>query len=642
MRMEKEWNGKAEGNARPWSRRTSEDVILPAHSLKAFGSLPLAMSKRFCKYPNEHCFDRAIQCGSCDPGDLDSEGYPSNTRRRLTNEDADGMVVDIDTKQKFKVTKVKGGKRLVPQFKRMDWKSARGFAAMCLLLSLLGAEGEYVLWDENTNAEMTENEWRRRNFQARSKPPIRHSVCGEVVGNTCIANLQQGRNIGCSCNIGCMAKHWRHRRAEVVSKGAERGFEVRTTEEEWVDECDGNTYCPKLQCAKCKEVVTSTSIASIVKGSLGCECPHNTNSHLNKWANRRHELVSLGTTKGFEVLSSAADWKSHARGKWCPMLRCMSCGDTVSTTCIDNLVQQQAIGCRCNSTSARHFRHRRDEIVLLGKERGFLVLSNGNEWESCTGCNWCPKLQCELCNDIVTTTSLEHIVYDGRGAGCRCVSNHANHHRHRRDEVVKLGEELEFTILTTQYEWYEQCFGEYWCPVLHCNKCDTKVVSTSVQSLHHRHLGCSCHNKTEGKLRAWLEKTFSEATVNTQFRGPMTDCGGQTHFDFHLTFSDGFEVLIELDGAQHFWSDKKYYTNEGCERDLLKEDWAVAKGLSVVRVLQEDVWEDKLDWKGWLIKSIENARTGEARPITPDAPEYRSSKSAYVQLRPSCDPAAIC
>ena len=103
------------------------------------------MSKRFCKCPNEYCFDRAIQCVSCDPEDLDPNGYSKKARRILTNEE-NGMVVDKNTEQKFKVVKVKGGKRLLPQFKGpMDWKSAKGFAAMCLILSCLGAEGEYVL-----------------------------------------------------------------------------------------------------------------------------------------------------------------------------------------------------------------------------------------------------------------------------------------------------------------------------------------------------------------------------------------------------------------------------------------------------------------------------------------------------------------
>jgi very-short-patch-repair endonuclease len=298
------------------------------------------MSKRFCKCPNEHCFDHAIQCVSCDPEDLDTEGYPSKARRRLTNEE-NGMVQDVDDKQWFKVKKVKGSKRLVPQFKgRMDWKSAKGFAAMCLILSCLGAEGEYVLWDDATSEEMTEKEWRKRKFGSSDKPPFRHRVCEEVVTSTCINTLQRGKSIGCGCK-----------------------------------------------------------------------------------------------------------------------------------------------------------------------------------------------------------------------------------------------------------------------------------------------------KKTEAKLRPWLEKKFPEATVNTQYRGPKTDRKGQTHFDFHLTFPDRFEVLIELDGVHHFWSDAKFYTNEACERDLTKEKWAIAKGHSVVRVLQEDVWNDLNGWQGWLTEKIEAARSGEPRVFIPIAPEYLSVNSAYVQLR---------
>lgn len=61
--------------------------------------------------------------------------------------------------------------------------------------------------------------------------------------------------------------------------------------------------------------------------------------------------------------------------------------------------------------------------------------------------------------------------------------------------------------------------------------------------------------------------------------------------------------------------------------------WAIGDGISVVRVLQEDVWDDKLDWQGWLAKSIKAAQSGEPRVIVPVAPEYKSTDSAYVQLR---------
>ena len=155
------------------------------------------------------------------------------------------------------------------------------------------------------------------------------------------------------------------------------------------------------------------------------------------------------------------------------------------------------------------------------------------------------------------------------------------------------------------------------------------MTTTCIASLQQGHsVGCTCHKKTERKLGEWLRTRFPDVTITPQYRGPST-----THFDFHLAFSDGFEVLVELDGPQHFWIGQKYYTAEGCERDLQKEEWAVSRGLCVVRVLQEDVWEDRYDWQGWLIGCFQAARSGEPRPLTPEAPEYRSKESAYVQFR---------
>ena len=520
------------------------------------------MPKRYCKCPKEHCFDRDMQCESCDPEDLDPEGYPSKARRRLINVGA-AAVVDIDTGQEFKVKKVKGGKRLVPQFKgRMDWKSAKGFAAMCLILSCLGAQGEYALWDENASAEMTEKEWRRRNFGAFSKPPVRHRACGDVVTSTSVTSLQSGQGIGCRCHSN-HANHWRHRRPEVVAWGAKRGFEVETTEEEWAAECDGNNYRPKLRCVECGEVVTSTSVNSLRQG--------------------------------------------------------------------------QGIGCRCHSTMANHWRHRRPEVVAWGERDRFEVETTEEEWAAeCDGCNYCPKLRCVECGDPVTSTSITHL-QQGHGIGCRCNSTMANHWSHRRPEVVAWGAKRGYEVETTEEEWAAECDGAGYCPKLRCVECGDLVTSTSISHLQQGHgIGCRCKHKTEAKLGAWLRQTFPAATVKTQYRGPeTTNTRRQTHFDFHLTFLDGFEVLLELDGPQHFWRGHNFYTDEGCERDLLKERWAVARGLSVVRVLQENVWGDKHGWHGWLTKSVADARTGEARPFTPDALEYRSTNSAYVQLRAS-------
>jgi very-short-patch-repair endonuclease len=431
---------------------------------------------RYCCCPKEHCFDRFLQCPECD-----DHGKPHKARRVLKR-NADGTFTDSRDGQHFKPKTTKRGTRLVPQFKgRVDWKSAKGFAAMLLILSCLGAEGEYVLWDETTDTPMSEEEWRKRKLGNHSKVPVYHRVCDKVVTSTLISTLLRGHSIGCNCNA-TIAKHWRHRRGEVVAMGEERGFEVLTTEEEWLDECDGRNYHPKLKCLnlKCKGEVTSTCIASLQQGGgIGCDCSQN------------------------------------------------------------------------------HWRHRRAEVVAMGEERGFEVLTTEEEWvDECDGCRYYPKLKCLKCKDEVTSTCL-HSLQSGQG------------------------------------------------------------------------IGCSCRNKTERKLHEWLQNKFAQARVTRQHPGPKLH--GQTHFDFLLAFPDGLKVLIELDGAQHFWTDAYHYTEACCERDLAKERWALGEGMSVVRVLQKDVWEDRFGWDQHILRSVGDSRG--PRVFTYDAPEYTSTESVYVQLR---------
>ena len=105
-----------------------------------------------------------------------------------------------------------------------------------------------------------------------------------------------------------------------------------------------------------------------------------------------------------------------------------------------------------------------------------------------------------------------------------------------------------------------------------------------------------------------------------------------------MAFPDGLGVLVELDGPHHFWSEAWFFTNECCQRDLEKERWAInVRSMCVVRVLQEDVWEDRTDWQVWITKCIEEAKKGGLRIFTPDTPEYRSDESQYAAVHECAD-----
>ena len=500
----------------------------------------------------------------CVEAKYDADGYPLTARRRLKRL-SDEVVVDVDDGQQFRPRKIKGGfTRLVPIFKRrVDWKSSEGYAAMRLLLSCMGAEGEYELWDAPAGRVMDVQTWTRQRYGNEDQPPIWHRVCGETVTSTNITSLQQGRNIGCTCH-STSANHWRGRRAEVVEWGVQRGFEVVTTESEWIQWCVGIHWRPTLRCLKCGETVTGTQINQLQKGSnAGCGCHL---SILQHWRDRRAEVIEWGVKRGFEVITTEAEWVQWCAGiQWCPTLRCFNCGVVVKSATLNNLHQGHHIGCTCHSS-------------------------------------------------------------------------HANHWRGRRAEVVQWGAERDFDVVTTDEEWVQWCAGIYWCPTLRCLKCKTTVTNTNINNLQHgQGIGCACRNKTEAKLQEWLtrSRSFPNAAVVPQSPGPKTDLNGQTHFDFLLRFSDEHAVYIELDGAQHFWKDAFRYNERRCGLDKLKEEWAVTeRGRCVVRVLQDDVWCDKYDWQGWIVRSVASSRHGAPRVFTPSVPEYTSDASVYAHVLP--------
>lgn len=103
-----------------------------------------------------------------------------------------------------------------------------------------------------------------------------------------------------------------------------------------------------------------------------------------------------------------------------------------------------------------------------------------------------------------------------------------------------------------------------------------------------------CKKKTEAKLLKYLQSLHKNVVY--QFapdwsRNPKT--GKLLPFDFCVN-----NTIIELDGPQHFRQIANWTPPEETrERDQLKERLAKENGYVIVRILQEDVWEDINEWK---------------------------------------------
>jgi len=112
-----------------------------------------------------------------------------------------------------------------------------------------------------------------------------------------------------------------------------------------------------------------------------------------------------------------------------------------------------------------------------------------------------------------------------------------------------------------------------------------------------------CKNKTEKLLYTFITSMFPDTVTQKTFdwcRNPETN--RLLPFDFYI---QSLNIIIELDGQQHFTQ----VSNWKCPvvqniRDKYKMDLALRNGLSVIRILQTDVYSDKNNWKNLLTKSM--------------------------------------
>jgi len=115
--------------------------------------------------------------------------------------------------------------------------------------------------------------------------------------------------------------------------------------------------------------------------------------------------------------------------------------------------------------------------------------------------------------------------------------------------------------------------------------------------------GCpNCLYKTEQKLYEILINYFP--TIIRQYKVDWCKNIFKLPFDFCI---EEHKIIIELDGIQHRkqvnnWSSPEH----NMERDKFKQQCANHNGYSIIRILQEDVLNDKHNWFDKLLESIKS------------------------------------
>lgn len=111
-----------------------------------------------------------------------------------------------------------------------------------------------------------------------------------------------------------------------------------------------------------------------------------------------------------------------------------------------------------------------------------------------------------------------------------------------------------------------------------------------------------CYNKTEEIIYQYLKNNYS---IKRQYK-PIWCKNEATNkylpFDFYLTDCN---IIIELDGPQHFKQVGKWQSHLTTQdSDKYKLKCANNNGVSMIRLLQKDVWHNRYDWQTELIENI--------------------------------------
>ena len=419
----------------------------------------------------------------------------------------------------------------------------------------------------------------------------------------------------------------------------------------WCPYCAGKRLCGVASCGDCFK----HSFASHEKASC--------------WSEDNHPVkpidvaISSGKKYRFDCDVCSHSFESQLSninkgGTWCPYCASKSLCD--KHDCVDCFKHSFASHEKASCWSEKNTDKPRDCAKSTHSMRIFKCDKCPHEFESqlfaISKGNWCPycsgRTRCDRydCNDCFKHSFASH-----ERASCWSDKNLEDK---PRDCAITMNEKRWFDCDECSHsfesmlshisngKWCPYCAGMKLCGVASCGDCFTRSFASlekascwsedntdkprdCAKSTHSKRIfncdKCShsfesilsnitkgswcphCKTKTEFKLYEFLKIAYPK-TVH-QFKKDW--CRSQSSkrylpFDFCIL---ALKIIIELDGAQHFKQVQNWQSpEENLKNDLYKEDCATENGYHVIRLLQEDVWNDVYDWKAELTNTIEDMK----------------------------------
>ena len=387
-------------------------------------------------------------------------------------------------------------------------------------------------------------------------------------------------------------------------------FEIRISDitkkkGNWCSYCSNHKLCNKEDCQHCY----NNSFASYDgKTSLG-------KSKVDCWSDKNNK-----TPRDLSICNDKKYWfncdkcphefesaLSHiTAGKWCPYcVNLKRCDKEDCNHCFKNSFascdkktpsgKNNIVDC----WSDKNNKTPRDLTMHCNKKFWFKCDKCPHEFESAlnniTAGKWCPYCSVpvrRMCNkdDCNHCFNKSFASYDGKTSlgkkkvDCWSMKNKLN----SRDVAM-------------------QCNKKFW---FKCDKCPHEFES-ALSSIKRGGWCPHCKNKTELKLHNYLlqqnnikevKREYNPKWCSTEYtyivKDKLKQGKYQYRFDFLITLKNKKQIIIELDGRQHYEQVSDWKTPlEQQIRDKYKEFKAKKNKIPLIRCIQEDVFTDRNDWK---------------------------------------------
>lgn len=240
------------------------------------------------------------------------------------------------------------------------------------------------------------------------------------------------------------------------------------------------------------------------------------------------------------------------------------------------------------------------------------------EWESTvTGNAFKIKVRCLGCK-YVTDVVIRNF-HVRKGAKCFCTGAVEWKSRHGHLQFLKIVETTSFELLNGLAEfqnWKRAKITNHSKVSLRCRVCSAVNDRVEVNAFsRNRSALCACSRKTQRMVFDFIADLVANqpgvCCANEYVIGTWPS-GRPMCTDIAIVANDNPCLCIEIDGAQHFRTNTGFKCDSAAirQRDYDKEICCIKRGIPMLRLVQEDVWDKKFDWKKTITmfvkKSLQN------------------------------------